>query len=110
LNQETNGDQLLEEVSSTAKKTAEVQRRLKMLKQQRNPHKSSCQIQCQTHKTKTDLEVTVTELRERLKEAQQKESSQQQQITDLQSTLQEQKIDTATAVKAGSDKSTQISA
>jgi len=40
---------------------------------------------------KTDLEVTVTELRERLKEAQQKESSQQQQITDLQSTLQEQK-------------------
>jgi len=45
LNSETNGDQLLEEVSSTAKKsTAEVQRRLKMLKQQRNPNKSSCHL------------------------------------------------------------------
>jgi predicted RNase H-like nuclease (RuvC/YqgF family) len=93
--QETNGDQLLEEVSSTAEKsTVEVQKTFEDAEATDEspinpPAKSSAR---RTTKTmKTDLEVTVTELRERLKEAQQKESSQQQQISDLQFTLQEQK-------------------
>lgn len=43
-----------------------------------------------TNPANADLEVTVTNLREDLKEAQQKESSLQQQINDLQTALQEQ--------------------
>lgn len=42
--------------------------------------------------TKAELETTVSELREALKESHGKENSLQQQIADLQSDLQEQKI------------------
>ena len=42
--------------------------------------------------TKAELEITVSELREALKDSHGKENSLQQQIADLQSDLQEQKI------------------
>src|ERR671933_1104083 len=44
-----------------------------------------------TNLTKADLEATVTQLRSALEQAQQKESSLQQQIADVQSDLDEQK-------------------